>query len=42
VKADVVRAMLAMINSEREGHVIDRALLKACVEIFETMGACAD
>jgi len=38
VKHDVVQAMLAMINQEREGHIIDRALIKSCVEIFETMG----
>uniref|UniRef100_I2CQT5 Cullin 1 n=2 Tax=Nannochloropsis gaditana TaxID=72520 RepID=I2CQT5_NANGC len=38
VKPDVVQAMLAMINLEREGQVIDRALIKSCVEIFETMG----
>lgn len=38
VKGDVVRAMLAMINLEREGQVIERALMRSCVEIFETMG----
>jgi cullin 1 len=38
VKSDVVASMLAMINQEREGHIIDRELIKSCVEIFETMG----
>jgi hypothetical protein len=38
VKHDVVGAMIALITNEREGHVVDRALIKSCVEIFETMG----
>lgn len=29
--------MISIINLEREGHIIDRPLIKSCVEIFETM-----
>eukprot|EP00611_Tribonema_gayanum_P025330 TRINITY_DN573_c0_g1_i1.p1 TRINITY_DN573_c0_g1~~TRINITY_DN573_c0_g1_i1.p1 ORF type:complete len:748 (-),score=346.79 TRINITY_DN573_c0_g1_i1:64-2307(-) len=38
VKGNAVRAMLDVINSEREGAVIDRPLLGACVDLFESMG----
>lgn len=38
MKGDVASAMLALINSERDGAVVDRGLLKACVELFEAMG----
>lgn len=43
VKADVANAMLDLINQERDGKVIDRVLLKACVQLFEAMGmGCLD
>ncbi|CAM9374818.1 unnamed protein product, partial [Heterosigma akashiwo] len=38
VKRDVVNAMLQVVDQEREGTIIDRALLKDCVELFEAMG----
>lgn len=38
IKKDVVRAMLDVVNLERQGEIIDRALLRHCVEIFESMG----
>ncbi|CAM9718096.1 unnamed protein product [Chrysoparadoxa australica] len=38
VKRDVVNAMLDVINQEREGAFIDRALISQCVELFESMG----
>ena len=38
VKRDVANAMLAIVDSEREGKDIDRTLLKQIVELFETMG----
>lgn len=38
VKMTVVNAMLDVINKEREGTIIDRALIGSCVELFESMG----
>jgi hypothetical protein len=38
VKEKVAKAMIDMINAEREGVVVDRALLRKCVEVFEAMG----
>ena len=38
VKDDVANAMLTLINAERDGAVVDRGLLKACVQLFEAMG----
>jgi cullin 1 len=48
VKVDVVRAMLEVVDKEREGAMIDRGLLSSCQELFEAMGMgtldayCAD
>ena len=40
---DVANAMLDLVNSERDGAVADRGLLKACVQLFEAMGmGCLD
>jgi len=38
VKRDVCTAMLHIIDQEREGEIIDKDLIKSCVELFETMG----
>jgi len=38
VKRNVVNAMLDVINQEREGTIVDRTLIKDCVELFEAMG----
>ena len=38
VKADVVKAMLVVIDTEREGGEVDRELLRQCVEVFDAMG----
>lgn len=38
LKKDVTNAILDLVNQEREGATIDRGLVKACVELFETMG----
>eukprot|EP00937_MAST-01D_sp_MAST-1D-sp2_P006022 g6022.t1 len=38
VKKDTTEAMLAVVNQEREGQEVDRALLRSCVEVFESMG----
>jgi len=38
IKADVCNAILALINQERDGAVIDRGLIKKCIELFESMG----
>lgn len=38
VKKDACNAMLALVNRERDGEMIDRDLLKSCVEVFEAMG----
>mmetsp|Transcript_24749 Transcript_24749/g.80040 ORF Transcript_24749/g.80040 Transcript_24749/m.80040 type:complete len:784 (-) Transcript_24749:368-2719(-) len=38
VKKDVVSAMIALIDAERDGAIIDRGLVKQCVELLEAMG----
>ena len=38
IKHDVTKAILVLINAEREGGQIDRDLLRHCVIIFEYMG----
>ena len=38
VKSEVTRAIITMINNEREGKAVDRSLLRQCVEVFEAMG----
>ena len=38
IKTDVCNAILALINQERDGAVIDRGLIKSCIELFESMG----
>ena len=38
IKKDVSVAIITMINAERDGGDIDRALLKECVDLFENMG----
>lgn len=43
VKRDVANAMLELINQERDGAIIDRPLVKSCVQLFEAMGmGCLD
>ncbi|CAM9332816.1 unnamed protein product, partial [Choristocarpus tenellus] len=37
-KKTVVNAVVKVINQEREGAIIDRILIKSCVELFESMG----
>eukprot|EP00607_Mallomonas_marina_P010807 CAMPEP_0182421016 /NCGR_PEP_ID=MMETSP1167-20130531/6181_1 /TAXON_ID=2988 /ORGANISM="Mallomonas Sp, Strain CCMP3275" /LENGTH=798 /DNA_ID=CAMNT_0024597697 /DNA_START=51 /DNA_END=2447 /DNA_ORIENTATION=+ len=38
LKKDLTNALLDLVNQEREGSVIDRDLVRACVELYETMG----
>ena len=38
IKQDVAHAVLTLVNLERDGTVIDRALVGQSVEVFETMG----
>lgn len=38
VKKEVTTSILTMINDEREGRVIDRDLIKKCVQIYIQMG----
>ena len=38
VKADVTEAIVELINIERNGGVVDKALIKSSVEIYELMG----
>lgn len=38
VKRDVTGALLALIDSEREGATVDRDLIRSCVRLFEAMG----
>lgn len=43
IKRDVASAMLDLINQERDGAIIDRLLVKSCVQLFEAMGmGCLD
>jgi len=38
VKKEVVQAMITLIDSERDERIIDRGLVKSCVELLEAMG----
>ena len=38
IKRDTTESILNHIKSEREGEIIDKFLLKNCVEMFESMG----
>lgn len=38
VKGDATGAILASINDEREGKIIDKTLIKSIVELYENMG----
>lgn len=38
VKTDVTNSILTLINSEREHNVINKDLIKACIQVYETMG----
>ena len=38
VKSDVTEAILALINDEREGKIIDRTLIKSTIVFYESMG----
>jgi cullin 1 len=38
VKKDVTASILRMIKEEREGNVVDRDLIKRCVDIYVKMG----
>lgn len=37
-KSDATESILHLINSEREGEIIDKSLVKSIVELFESMG----
>jgi cullin 1 len=38
IKVPVLKAMLALIEKERDGEIVDTTLLRNCVEVFEVMG----
>ena len=38
IKEDATDAILNLINAEREGEIVDKSLVKAIVELFESMG----
>lgn len=38
VKKDVTNAIIDLVNEERAGIAIDRSLVRACVELYESMG----
>ena len=38
IKGEVATAILHLINQEREGAMIDRSLIRNCIELFESMG----
>jgi cullin 1 len=38
LKADITAAILNLINEERENRIIDKSLIKATVEMYESMG----
>ena len=33
-----LKALIAMINKERDGEAIDRSMIKKCVDVYEKMG----
>jgi len=37
-KRDATDAILTLVNSEREGEIIDKSLVKSIIELFESMG----
>mmetsp|Transcript_34148 Transcript_34148/g.38853 ORF Transcript_34148/g.38853 Transcript_34148/m.38853 type:complete len:739 (+) Transcript_34148:98-2314(+) len=37
-KRDATNSILHLINSEREGEIIDKSLVKSIIELFESMG----
>ena len=38
MKIDTTRAILGLVNDEREGQMIDKTLVKSIVEVYENMG----
>eukprot|EP01038_Epipyxis_sp_PR26KG_P011634 gene11634-15584_t len=38
VKKDVTASIIELVESEREGTVIDKDIIRSCVKLFETMG----
>lgn len=38
VKKETVTAMITLVDAERDGAIIDRGLIKHCVELLEAMG----
>jgi cullin 1 len=38
MKSETTSAILALINDEREGNIIDKSLVKSIVELYESMG----
>ena len=39
IKEDAIKAILNLIDSEREGEIIDKSLIKNIVELFDAIGA---
>ena len=37
-KHDMTAAILKLINEEREGRDVEKALIRLCIEVYETMG----
>lgn len=38
VKREITEAIIDLINRERNGAMIDKALIKSCIEVYEKMG----
>jgi cullin 1 len=38
VKKETTAALVALINQERNGTLVDKALIKSCIQLYETMG----
>jgi cullin 1 len=38
VKRDITEAIVDLINKERGGAMVDKALIRSCIEVYEKMG----
>lgn len=38
IKSDVTTALISLINAERDGTIVNKQLIRSCIEVYETMG----
>jgi cullin 1 len=38
IKQETTAAILTLINNEREGHIVDKTLIRSIIELYESMG----